>query len=301
VTFDQITYFLAIVDHENFSHAAEMVFISQSSLSKQIKALENELGVSLFSRDNYKIELTEAGKAFLPFAREFAKNHSNMMYHLSSFSHIHPSGLTIKVGTIPILCYHDLVNVLADLESNNQNIHIDLLEREQCELIKMLDKGQIDFAIARINYLSPADYDFIPLAREAIGVLCPLKSNFASKKMLSLRDLKNESFVLLNSTSSLYKLCIDSCRDAGFTPQVNYVSSRHEALLAMVNTGLGLTLLPKSLLDLENSKRLKFVPLQEQINSTIALIRKKDMEMNNKINTFQMVIREHFKEYYSES
>ncbi len=301
MTFDQITYFLTIVEHENFSHAAEMVFISQSSLSKQIKALENELGVTLFSRDNYKIELTDAGKAFLPFAKEFAKSHSNMVYHLSSFSDIHQSCLTIKVGTIPVLCYHNLINALADFESTNQNIHIDLLEREQCELIKMVDKGQVDFAIARINFLSPADYDFIPLAKEAIGVLCPLKNNLASKKTLSLQDLRNESFVLLNSTSSLYKLCIDSCRDAGFFPRVNYVSSRHEALLAMVNTGLGVTLLPKSLLDLENSKKLKFIPLQENISSTIALVRKKNMEMSDKINTFQIVIREHFREYYSES
>ena len=298
MTLNQIMYFLAIVEQKSFSHAAEKMFISQSSLSKQIKAIENELGVILFSRDNYQIELTDAGKAFLAFATQFSKEYSDMLYVLAPFSNIHKAAFTVQVGTIPVLCYSSLINHLINLESRHQNIHIDFVEREQTELLKMLDRNQIDFIIVRIDYLSPDEYDSIPLAIEELGVVCSAKSHWASKKRVNLRDLENEAFILLNNTSSLYQLCIDACRRAGFIPRVNYTSSRHEALLAMVNTGLGLTLLPQSLLDMENSQKLRFIPLTDNVTSTIALVRKKEMRNNQKNNHFQNIVKEYFKEIH---
>jgi LysR family transcriptional activator of glutamate synthase operon len=295
MTFDQIMFFLAIVKQQNFTHAADNMFISQSSLSKQIKAIENELGVTLFSRDTHRIELTEAGKIFLPFAIKFLKNYSDMVYNLSFFSNNQKSIFTIRVGMIPILCYSGLINQLINLELNNPNMHLDFVEREQSELLKMLDRNQIDFAIARIDYLSPDDYNFLPLVSEDLGILCSVKCPWASKRILNLRDLEHESFVLPNSTSGLYKRCIDAFRNAGFTPKVNYVSSRHEVLLAMVNNSLNLTLLPKNLLSLEYSPKIKYIPLQEHLTSTIALVRNKETESNQKINAFQAMIKEHFK------
>jgi LysR family transcriptional activator of glutamate synthase operon len=295
MTFDQITFFLAIVKQQNFSHAADNMFISQSSLSKQIKAIENELGTSLFSRDTHRIELTEAGKIFLPFAIKFLKDYSDMVYNLSFFSNNQKSIFTIQVGTIPILGYSRLINQLINLELNNQNMHIDFVEREQSELLKMLDRNQIDFAIVRIDYLSPDVYNFFPLVCEDLGILCSVKCPLASKKILDLRDLENESFVLPNSTSGLYKLCIDAFRNAAFTPKVNYVSSRHEVLLAIVNNSTNLTLLPRNLLSLENKQKTRYIPLKQRLTSTIALVRKKETDNNQKINTFQTMIKEHFK------
>lgn len=288
MTFNQILYFLAINEQKNFSRAAEKVFISQSSLSKQIKAIENELGVTLFSRGNYQVELTEAGKVFLSFAIKFSKDYSNMLENLSSFNNNQKSVLTIQIGTIPILCYSHLIKNMVNIELKNNLIHIDFVEREQNELLKMIDKGQIDFAIVRSDYLSPNFYHFTPLVTEEIGVFCSERYHLASKKILNLQDLKDEPFVLLNNTSSLYQLCIDACCKAGFTPKINYTSSRHEALLIMVNMHTCLTLLPKNLLNVEyNNNALKYIPLEDNITSSIALIRKKEAEFNDKNHTFQ--------------
>ncbi len=294
--FNQIMYFLAIVEQGSFSNAAYNVFISPSSLSKQIKALEVELGVRLFSRENYKIELTEAGNAFLPFAKNITQEYSNMLAGLTSLNNLNDSILTIKIGTIPILCCRSIIDKLANLEYKNQNFHLDLLEREQSELTKLLDSKQIDFAIARIDYLSGESFDFIPLETQEIGVVCPVNSRFSSKLVVGLQDLKNEPLLLLNNTSSLHRLCIESCKNAGFSPKINYLSSRHEALLAMVNTGSGLTLLPRSLLDPQHKKNLIYIPLKEKIYSTIAIIRRKDMKLNKKTESFLAIIRENFTE-----
>jgi LysR family transcriptional activator of glutamate synthase operon len=296
MTFNQIMLFLAIVDQKNFIRAADNMFISQSSLSRQIKAIEDELNVTLFYRDSHQIELTEAGKTFLPFAIKFSKNYSDMVYNLSFHTNTHKSIITIQIGIIPILGYSSLINQLTNLELNNQNITINFIEREQSELLKMLDSNQIDFAIIRIDYLSPDNYDFTPLATEKIGVLCSVKYQPASKKPLDLHDLRNEFFVLLNSTSGLYKLYIEVFRSAGFTPKINYESSRHEILLAMVNNSTNLTLLPQNLLNTEYRRKIKYIPLKQYITSTIALVNKKAPANSQKVNTFQTIIKEYFKE-----
>jgi LysR family transcriptional activator of glutamate synthase operon len=295
MTHNQIMFFLAIVEQKNFYRAADNMFISQSSLSRQIKAIENELGVTLFYRNSHQIELTEAGKTFLPFAVKFSKDYSDMVYNLSFLSNTRKAVFTIKIGIIPVLSYSDLTNQLVNLQLNSQQINIDFIEREQSEVLKMLDGNQIDFAIIRTDYLSSDHYAFIPLAIEKIGALCSVKCHLASRKTLDLRDLKNECFVLLNSTSGLYKLYIDAFRNAGFTPKVDYESSRHELLLAMVNNSFNLTLLPKTLVTSKHSRKIKYISLKQQITSTIGLVRKKETPVSQKLNTFQTLIKKHFK------
>lgn len=297
MTFDQITYFISIVALMNFSRAAEDLFISESSLSKQIKSLETELKVSLISRDNYKIELTEAGKAFLPFAKKFQKEYSDMISDLSFYNNVEISRSIIKMGAIPILCNSRLITIFTNLDFENKNIHIDLIEREQSTLLTMLSRNQIDYAMVRTNYLPVDDYDFIPLTVEKIGVICSKNHHLASRKVLSLYELANENFILLNETSALYKISIDACQNAGFKPKVNYLTSRHEVLLAMVNTNLGLTLLPRNLLDLENSKNLKYIPLKETVLSTIGLVRNKYNNTNIKFQIFHNIVGKYTKIY----
>jgi LysR family transcriptional activator of glutamate synthase operon len=286
--------FSAIVEQKSFSRAAEIMYISQSSLSKQIKAIENELGVALFFRDNHQIELTEAGKTFLPYAVKFIKDYSDMTYNLSFFNNNHKSIFTVRIGAIPVLSYSGLISQLTNLQLNNPNIYIDFVEREQSELLKMLDHNQIDFAIALIDHLPPDYYEYLPLISEDLGVLCSRKYHLASKKILSLRDLKNESFVLLNSTSGLYKFFIDAFHNVGYTPKINYVSSRHEILLAMVSSSNNLTLLPQNLPDLSYNRKIKYIPLKEHISGTIALVHKKKTKSNRKLTYFKTIVKEYF-------
>jgi hypothetical protein len=75
------------------------------------------------------------------------------------------------------------------------------------------------------------------------------------------------------------------------------VSSRHEVLLAMVNNSNNVTLLPQNLLDMENSQTIKYIPINERITSTIALIQKKETISNQKNNTFLLVVKQHFQKF----
>ena len=92
MTIAQIKYFLAILEYSNFSNAAEEMYISQSSLSKQIKSLENELGITLFARSNNKVSLSPGGKLFYKYAKIISENYENLRREISALKEDAPAG-----------------------------------------------------------------------------------------------------------------------------------------------------------------------------------------------------------------
>ena len=115
--YNQIEYFLAIVKHGGFSKAADAIFISQSSLSKQIKALEEELGTELFNRRVAGNKLTESGELFLRYAVQVTRQHNDLMEALGALQSRIKA--TIKLGVLPIMSldeYHFTADI-ADFQS----------------------------------------------------------------------------------------------------------------------------------------------------------------------------------------
>jgi LysR family transcriptional regulator, transcription activator of glutamate synthase operon len=98
---NQLKYFLAIVKTGSFSNAADDMYISQSSMSKQIKALETELGVDLFKREHSKVYLTEIGAEFAKYAEMTIKQHNDMLLYLDEFAT--KKSNTIRFGSIPVV------------------------------------------------------------------------------------------------------------------------------------------------------------------------------------------------------
>ncbi|WP_055831798.1 LysR family transcriptional regulator [Youngiibacter fragilis] len=278
MTYSQVHYFLMIESSRSFSHAAEELFISQSSLSKQIKALEDELGVQLFIRTSSKVELTSAGNHFLEFAKKSRSDYLELIDKLSMMDT--QKVCSVKVGTLPLLAPYRLLGKIARFQETNDNIHLDLLEREQQEIIYLIDNYMLDLAIARTDYLDTDKYDVMPLIDDDLAVACSLSSPLAKLGKVKLSQLKDEKFILLDQKSTIHRLCIDACRKSGFSPNVKFTISRHEPLLAMVELGLGITLFPRRLLMDEPGLRLAIVELEVPVVSGVAIIRRKDKKMS---------------------
>lgn len=290
MTFNQINYFLAIVECGTFSNAAEEMYISQSSLSKQIKSLELELGVSLFQRSGNKISITPAGSIFYEYAKTVKKHHQEMLLQLADFKEGQFS--SVRLGTLPLLYGYGLATKLAKFQVAHQLTHIDLLEREQVEIMHLLDNGSLDLAIARIDLLSPESYDFVPLVEDNIVLVCSQDDPLASFEQVSINILKHERFLMLDSSSSVYKLCENKFQEAGYKPNIICTNSRHMPLLAMVEEGLGISLLPRKLIIPETNPSLKCIALKENLKTITAMIRPK----NKKGNPMANALFNYFKE-----
>lgn len=274
MTYSQVHYFLTIEGSRSFSHAAEELFISQSSLSKQIKALEEELGVQLFIRTSSRVDLTPAGEYFLEFAKKSRNDYLELVDKLSTIDDTKTS--RVKVGTLPFLAQYNLLGMMARFQEANDRIHLDILEREQKEIVYMLDNHVLDVAIARTDFMDMEKYEIKPLMDDALVLVCASGHPLSRLENVSMGQLKDETFILLDHKSTINRLCMDACRRSGFTPNVKYTLSGHELLLTMVSSGLGITLFPRRLVMNDVSLQLAAVELKEPLVSSVALIRRKD-------------------------
>jgi DNA-binding transcriptional LysR family regulator len=282
--YDQIKYFLAIANFGGFSKAAEEVFVSQSSLSKQIKALENELGTELFIRGHSTVELTEPGKDFLDFAEKANYLYDELLTNISKYSFGKFS--SIRIGSIPIISTHGLANLFAKFQSCNEKINIALYEKEQHAIMYMLNSNQIDVAIVRTDQLAMDKYDALSCCRDELVIVCRDKNPVSKKATARLQDLQYEKIVLLDSKSSLYHLCISEFTKCGLSPKIILTTTRHQVLLEMISEDLGISLLPRKLVDLKNYPQLRIVELQDMIYSNISLIKTKEAKITTTVKRF---------------
>ena len=270
MNFAQLEYFLDIARSGKFCLAAEHSYVSQSSLSKQIKALEEELGVELFVRKSSGVTLTPAGETFLSFAARTFRDFESVQMALGEYSA--GASLHIRVGTLPLMTAYDLHADMSAFQVDNMSVQIDLFEREQSNLLRRLDLNQVDVAILRTDMLSPDRYDWVPLLRDEVVIVCSNAHPLARAHRVSVGDLRNERFVLLDSQSAIHQWFVDRCHAADFSPNVVFTHARHEPLLSAVQRNLGISALPLGLTHLKDENSLARIPLECPLYTDLSLV-----------------------------
>jgi DNA-binding transcriptional LysR family regulator len=274
VNFAQLEYFLAVTRFKSFCHAAESAYVSQSALSKQIKAMEEELGTELFVRGSTGVSLTPAGETFLRFASSTSTNYENVIMRLAQYSD--SAQLRVRVGALPLTSAYNLVTDLADFQADNLGVQVDLCERNQDEILKRLELHRLDVAILRTDLISPDEYDCIPLIRDEIVIVCSNQHPLARQQRVSINELKDTRFVMLEEHSGVYTAFIEECGKHGFFPNVTFTHARHEPLMAVVTRNIGITALPRGLTHGRNESSITCVPLREPLYTVVGLVIPKD-------------------------
>ena len=158
----QIEYVLAVVTAGSFSAAADDLYISQSSLSKRIIALEKELGVALFDRSRRQIILTPAGAAFLEHARTIEEANRALLADLCQFKAV-PS---LRIVAIPVIAQYGIAETVSQFRDQHSDFALTLEEREASAILPALESHQFDLAFLRDNYLDRQAYLLRPIRPE---------------------------------------------------------------------------------------------------------------------------------------
>lgn len=141
----QLKYFIKTADTLNFSEAARNLYISQSTLSQQIRALEDELGTVLFQRDSHSVSLTEAGETMLPLARQTVNDSESCLSQIKDLSQL-VSG-TLNIGVTHSFC-PIITETVHEFLQMYPGIRVNITNRSMEELMEMLRRREIDFALA---------------------------------------------------------------------------------------------------------------------------------------------------------
>lgn len=240
--FRQLQYFLTLAEHRHFGRAAEALHIAQPSLSQQIRALEDDLGVVLFERSRRHVALTHDGEAFLPYARKMLALADDARADLADRSDLRRG--RIRLGTTPTLGGHLLPRILQRFYSKHPELGLTITEAVSEHLTRELDEGRLDLALL-VESQSIEGKAFETLFTEEIVAALPASHPLADETSIALTDLRHESFVLCQEGFHLRRVTLEACRSAGFAPHVALSGTNVDTALRFVQAGLGVTLVPK--------------------------------------------------------
>jgi LysR family hydrogen peroxide-inducible transcriptional activator len=237
-----LRYFVALADTRHFGKAAERSFVSQPTLSAQIKKLETYLGVQLIERQPRKVALTETGAKILPLARRIVQE-SDEIVSLARNEHDPLSG-KLKVGLIPTIGPYLLPVVTRKLRKQLPRLKLMLYEHQTQPLLEKLRAGDIDVGILAL----PVPLDGLearPLYDEDFTLAVPTTSTLAKRSNVKIDDLTGETLLLLEDGHCLRDQALDVCSRIDVKESEDYRATSLETLRQMVAAGLGITLLPQ--------------------------------------------------------
>lgn len=246
-----LRYFRAVAEELHFGRAAEKLHIAQPPLSQQIRQLERELGLSLFTRSTRRVDLTAAGAAYLKRAIAILDAVDDAGQQARRVAHGMEGQLTIGcVGSATYSLLPRLVRAMRDaLPHVELSIRGEMLAPDQ---LTALLSGDIDIALLR----PPVDHVDIrseTLRRDRLIVALPAEHPLAGRDALTVGDLQDEDFIAHagQGRSVMSGLLAAVCADAGFAPRIRHEVSETSTLVTLVAAGLGLAVVPAPTADLD--------------------------------------------------
>jgi len=241
-----LKYLVALADTGHFGRAAERTFVSQPTLSVQLKKLEQYLGVKLVERQPKKVQLTEAGKQIVVHARRML-DEANQIVALGRNSTDPLSG-KLKIALIPTIGPYLLPRVMQKIRRALPHLGLMLYEHRTDGLLKRLHDGEIDMGILAL----PAALDGLEsrtLYKECFTLAVPNGNILADKSTVKVQDLKDQTLLLLEDGHCLRDQALEVCRRVDVRETEDFRATSLETLRQMVVAGLGITLLPELAVD----------------------------------------------------
>src|SRR5215216_6272215 len=239
-----LRYFEAVARHGHVTRAAHELHIAQPSLSKQIQALEGELGVVLFDRVGRRVELTEAGRLLLPYARRVLREVADALRALQQWGSLEHG--QVAIGAPPTVGAHVLPRALAAFHQRYPAIELRLLEMGAARLAALLEEGTIDLAVISVPFPGLASTE---LFSEELVVVVAQDHPLAQQRAIRSAELAEEQFILFPEGYELRSRTLQFCRAAGFEPQVALNGGETDTVMRLVAAGLGVALAPRLALE----------------------------------------------------
>jgi LysR family hydrogen peroxide-inducible transcriptional activator len=237
-----LKYLVALADTGHFGRAAERTFVSQPTLSAQLKKLEEYLGVKLVERHPKNVQLTDVGKQVVARARRML-NEGDEIIALAR-NNTDPLAGKLKVALIPTVGPYLLPRVMQKIRKALPNLGLMLYERQTEDLLKRLRDGELDLGIVAL----PVELEGLEaraLYQEDFTVALPNSSPLAQKSSIKIADLKGQTLLLLEDGHCLRDQALEVCNRVDIREAEDFRASSLETLRHMVVAGLGVTLMPE--------------------------------------------------------
>ncbi|KIQ96254.1 LysR substrate-binding domain-containing protein [Lysobacter sp. A03] len=287
-----LKYLVALAEHRHFGRAAAASFVSQPTLSTQIRKLEEELGVTLVERAPRKVMLTPVGRDIVERARRVLAD-VDQMAEIARRSQ-DPDAGSIRLGMFPTLGPYLLPHVLPGLREKFPRLEMLLVEEKTDALLERLREGRLDAALLALP-IHDDQLHIETLFEESFLLAVPRQHRLAERTSLAMDDLDQVPLLLLEEGHCLRDQALDVCRLTGAGERDGFRATSLETLRQMVAAGVGLTLLPALSVQppVPPSPDIALLPfVGESPHRTIAMVWRKSSAMASLLERIASQLRE---------
>lgn len=250
----QIKCFWSVVTTGSFTEAGEMLHLSQSTVTKKIHALEQELGVQLLNRSGRKFSLSSEGRKMMPHFAEIIECYDQAMLTLDDIKNSGPNHKQVlRIIAVPPVINYGVLPKINFFAREHPNIEFHFDEMDEDRLLLVLQSGESDLVFCSDIEMDTERYGTQKYCEEVLMAAMSRENPLAGREAISFSDLKGSRLILNRRESKLYDLSIDSCRRAGVEPNAVMTTNRPNIAIEqltynsdMVYIGLRATLAPKT-------------------------------------------------------
>ena len=281
----QLYYYMELCKQKNFTEAGYACNMTQGALSKQIRKLENELGITLIRRNTRKFELSKEGEIFLSYAKKMTGTYEEMLKNVQK-------NQEIKIGCMPVLAPYHFARLVADFRKEYPDIKLVIDERIASEIQENSDR--YDFLILRENMMEDQKkFRFSPLYDDKLCAVLYEKHPLYGRDRLQLKELKDDVFIFPERGSGSYEVFYKSCENAGFEPKIAFEFPQANTIMSFVSEGVGITITFSTVYREAKCAGVKMIPLEDELHSVISLFYRKNKPLDYAKKQFLNYVREH--------
>jgi DNA-binding transcriptional LysR family regulator len=279
----QLKYFLEAANQKNITKAAETLHISQPALSKMIKSLEDEMGMTLILRSNKSSELTDAGEIVSEYAKKILGQVDEMKATLNDMTNLVRG--EINIGLPPIIGSLFFPKIISAFHRTYPNVKINITEYGAARVVKSVEQGEFELGVAVLP-VEELEFNIYPIVEEVLKLVVPREHSLANRQVVHLKELSEEDFIFYSEEFALYDIMRDKCIEEGFEPKILFKSSQWDFMSEMVAANLGITILPQSICSRLETQNVAIIDLTPSTPWHLALITKKNRYITNAGRTF---------------
>ncbi len=268
-----LRYFVELIRQQSFTRASERLFVTQPTISKMVRSLEDELGLPLLHRDGHSFSLTDNGQVLYQRAQTILAEMAQLESELQDLQNLNKGHLALGIPPMVGQIYADLIR---SYRERHPAVEISIVEYGGRRIEQAVAEGELDAAITMLPTRNEAALDSLELACHPIQAVLPNQPQWEGDGEIRLEALRDVPFLLYTQAFTLSERLEQCCQACGFQPTVAARSSQWDFLAAMVRSGMGVAFLPEPICRQLSREELIIRPMAPNLLWRLGVIWSKD-------------------------
>ncbi|MDF2928088.1 MAG: cynR 5 [Anaerospora sp.] len=285
-----LKYFQVVSQLNSLTKAAEVLHLTQPSLTVAMQKLEEELKVPLFDRSQRSLSLTLEGNLFLQHVNDILRRVNDSVSEMQDYRTMQTG--SIKVGIPPMIGVFLFPHIFSKFRSLYPNFELTIVEQGTLSILRLLEQGKLDIGFGVLFDNQLAAMETLPVVQRQIVVCLPHEHRLNALPQIPIAALQDEPFILLQEDTYNRQIIMEECKKHLFAPKVIFSTRQVQTIINLVEQGIGLSFL----LDVVAQKQTNISsrPLEHPLNIQTGLVWRKDKYLSNALKAFIDFIKDSF-------